>query len=75
MADANSSPSTPPATHTSASPGLQDWRSKLDTQVKTYKEGFQELRIAVQQQEEDISDSLRKLGFELIEQLSKCMIL
>ncbi|KAI0504300.1 hypothetical protein KFK09_015252 [Dendrobium nobile] len=43
---------------------LQDWKSKLDTQVKTYKEDFQELRTTLQQQQDDLSDSLRNLGLE-----------
>ncbi|CAN6676915.1 unnamed protein product [Malus baccata var. baccata] len=43
---------------------LQSWRSKLDTQVKVYRDEFQELRTTLQQQQEDVTTSLRNLGLQ-----------
>ncbi|XP_078175747.1 uncharacterized protein LOC144569328 isoform X3 [Carex rostrata] len=41
---------------------LQNWRVKLDTQVKTYKDDFQELRTTLQKQQNDVAASLMDLG-------------
>ncbi|XP_061976659.1 uncharacterized protein LOC133697863 isoform X2 [Populus nigra] len=61
---------------------LQSWRSKLDTQVKIYRDElselkkslnvevvqlrteFQELKNTLQQQQEDVTASLRNLGLQ-----------
>ncbi|KAL3508082.1 hypothetical protein ACH5RR_033464 [Cinchona calisaya] len=61
---------------------LQGWRSKLDTQVKVYRDEllelkqtlnievdqlrseFQELRTTLQQQQEDVTASLKNLGLQ-----------
>ncbi|KAM0043654.1 hypothetical protein Hdeb2414_s0010g00343831 [Helianthus debilis subsp. tardiflorus] len=60
---------------------LQSWRSKLDTQVKSYRDlsdlkktlnvevdqlrsEFQELRTTLQQQQEDVTVSLKNLGLQ-----------
>lgn len=61
---------------------LQNWRSKLDTQVKIYRDEltdmkkslsveveqlrseFQELRNTLQQQQDDVTASLRNLGLQ-----------
>lgn len=61
---------------------LQNWRSKLDTQVKSYRNEltelrkslnievgqlrseFQDLRTTLQQQQEDVTASLRNLGLQ-----------
>ncbi|XP_047264456.1 uncharacterized protein LOC107843026 isoform X5 [Capsicum annuum] len=43
---------------------LQSWRYKLDGQVKVYRNEFQELKTTLQQQQEDVTTSLRKLGLQ-----------
>ncbi|KAG8484672.1 hypothetical protein CXB51_023883 [Gossypium anomalum] len=43
---------------------LQNWRSKLDTQVKIYRDEFQDLRNTLHQQHEDVTASLRNLGLQ-----------
>ncbi|XP_042967022.1 uncharacterized protein LOC122300434 isoform X2 [Carya illinoinensis] len=67
---------------------LQSWRSKLDTQVKVYRDelselkkslnveveqlrSFQDLRTTLQQQQDDVTSSLKNLGLQDVTTNSK----